>query len=135
MAYNFNEVLNADGERAFTRIDGKTYTTFEIIEGDVTPTDEWKITGLPKIFTITLFEAELVTAGTATTIDPDLGTKDSFSLNTVDTAVTNATAAVWINSMSDARVNSPAGILVGRSTPDTGTATKIRTRVTFREGH
>jgi hypothetical protein len=127
---------NTVSDPVIRTIDGRKHVTVTITEEEVGTTDEWEI-GVPEFFTLTLFEAELETAGDASTIDPDLGLAASFVADTLDEVVQNTTAGVHVRNQSSVRVTATGRVLRGRSTPDvaTGATGVIVTRVTYVEGH
>lgn len=106
---------------------------YVITETEVGTTSEWNIS-IPTLCTITLFEAELTTAGSAAQIDPDLGLASAWTADTLDEVAENATAGTYVKNDTDIRVTAPGNTLYGRSTPD-DTADEIVTRITLIVGH
>lgn len=114
------------------QIKGKTHASFEIVETDVATNSEWNIPLGDNYWTMTLFEAHLYTAGSASQIDPDLGRSASFVTGTLDEVATNTTPGTHIRTQDDVRF--VGSTLYGRSKPD-ATAGEIRSRVTLVMGH
>jgi len=118
-------------------VDGVRHVTWTVTETDVSSGDEWTIDGVPTWVTMTLFEAELTVAGSASTVDPEVGLDDSWTVDSLDEVVVNDTAASHIRNQTTIPIYAENGKLVGRSEPDvaTGASGEIVTRVTVIIGH
>jgi len=113
-------------------IAGRRHLSWTITEGGVTASDSFELPGLPLFFTLTLFEALLENAGTASTISPVVSLDSQDGL---DEVASTAEAGTYIRNDCPVPVFSPRANLHVMSTPDTGTATKIVTRISIVEGH
>ena len=105
----------------------------QIVETEVSATDEWTVSNIPKVGTVTLFEAELAEVGTATVLQPEIGLADGFVIGTLDGLVPVRRAGSLVRAQNDLRYTSTKGVLVGRSVPD-GVADRVVTRVTIHRG-
>ena len=116
-----------------TKVDGRKYTILEIEEVDAVPTSEWSAE-VPEVGKITLVECTLVTPGTSTTIQPEFGRLAGWTSAAEGHIDQVAAAGTTVRVGTDKRWATD-GTLYGRSTPDAGIATLIRTRITFMHGH
>lgn len=119
------------------QVDGRRHVTWTVTETDVSPGDEWTIPGVPNFVTMTLFECELTVAGSASTVDPEVGLDDAWAVDTLDEVVVNDTAAVHVRNQTAVPIYVENGKLVGRSQPNvaTGATGTVVTRVTVVLGH
>ena len=127
-------------EVADVMVGGVRYITYAISESDVDTTDLAVLDIGAQVFTVTLFEAHLKTAGSAATIDPELfiaGSSVAGMRSTLDQVSTTDTAAAYHSVGSNVRVTSIAGKLYLLSNPDvaTGASGEIDTRITIALGH
>lgn len=113
-------------------LNGRRHVCFQIEESSVGPTDEWSIELSDPFWTLTLFEAQLVTAGSASTLDPELGLSSGFVIDTLDEVADTVTPSANVRVQDDVRFVGTH--LYGRSKPD-NTATLIRSRITLIAGH
>lgn len=113
-------------------LNGRRHVCFQIEEENVGPTDEWSVELGDPFWTLTLFEAQLVTAGSASTLDPELGLSAGFVIDTLDEVADTVTPSANVRVQDDVRFVGTR--LYGRSKPD-NTATMIRSRVTLIAGH
>jgi len=127
-------------------IDGHPYFCYTIKEKDVDANGQWMVGGLPKFFTITLYEAAVKDPGTPPNLNPRLGTRanwlgdlpvgDPDPASPIDEVGGVATPALLIRIPVSMRVTSLQGELFGRSAfGATGTIATVITRITLIEGH
>lgn len=128
MAYTFTIE-----RESHTKVDGRKYTILEIEEVDVVSASEWNAE-VPEVGKITLVECTLVTAGGATTVQPEFGRLAAWTSGGEGHIDQVAAAAATVRVGTDKRWATD-GTLYGRSKPDADTATLIRTRITFMHGH
>jgi hypothetical protein len=127
-------------EIADVTVGGVRYISYAIGESDIGTTDLAEVALGHQVFTVTLFEAHLRVAGSASTIDPELfiatGTPSAM-VNTLDEVSTTATAAAYQRVGDNVRVVSTTGSLFLYSNPDlaTGATGRIDTRITIAVGH
>jgi hypothetical protein len=121
-------------------VNGRKHVTWKVTEtGGIAPTDEWNIPGVPMPCDVKLHECELVTPGSAATIDPIMGTAATFVADTNNALPGNVTPAAHTRNQSSVRVRASSGgygTLYGRSGPNlaTGATGRIETYVTIAEG-
>jgi len=135
MAYSATVVEVAD-----QTVGGVRYQTYAIDESDVGIADLAEIPLGHQLFTVTLFEAHLRVAGSASTISPELfiatGTPSALR-DTLDEVSTTATAEAYQRVGDNVRVVSSSGTLYLYSNPDvaTGATGRVDTRITIAVGH
>lgn len=122
-------------------IKGRMHWLFDIASSAVGTTDELILDlasfGIPPIVTVSAFKVNLVTAGSATTIRPRIGTRAAFAADSEfeELATSAAAAAVYNASKAPMQFSElPSPLMVIRFGPD-ATATLIRTKFTLIEGH
>lgn len=115
---------NADGVR-----------TWEIVETDVQTGSEWSISGLPVECTISLFSSHLVTAGSASTIQPALGNLSGWTIDALGSITKASSAATDHVIGTKVHAYLPGGVLYGKSTPDVNGAGRVVTRISIEPGH
>jgi hypothetical protein len=125
-------------------ISGRTYHTFKVVESDTilaAGTTEWQVTGVPVPSEIVLFEAKLVTAGGAATIQPELGYATGWTDDTLNEVAQVAAAASHVTVTTAMPLRAPddgasTRTLYGRSIPNGNTDNTgvVHTYLTIREG-
>ena len=118
-------------------VDGVKHGTWEIDETEVDTASTWKITHVPELGTITLYEVHLATGGDAASIAPELGIVDAWTAGSLDEIAQTTPPNTHVRVQSDQRYFSADNTLVGRSKPNvaTGATGNIKTRITVRWGH
>lgn len=114
-------------------IDGLAHLTYEIEETGAAAGDEVAIE-LPAagFYTLKLFHAVL-TAGTATTIQPELGIASGWTADDINHVVTAAAADAAQRIQDEVRIAIPTAeppVLYFRNQPDSGADNAISTRIT-----
>ena len=113
---------------------GRHYFLISLVETQARDTSEATCLGLPFKGTIMSYEATL-TAGSGTTIDPDIGRVTSFSVTGQDNIANNATAAAHIANQDRVRYFSSTGKLFIHSNPNNvATDHSISTEILIAEG-
>jgi hypothetical protein len=114
---------------------GKVFLEFEVVETDVDVANEFAISGLPAIWTLTRYEFWLKTAGAAANVRPALGRSVGFTVDTDSELGEVQAAAIYDVVTEDLRGSGTS--LQARSRPNvaTGPTGEIRHRLTFVEGH
>lgn len=112
-------------------VGGRTYWFWTVTGTAVGPTDDFVIEDLPRVFTITLFEA--AASGGASTVNPQLSLADEWSGATVNHIASNDKAEQMVRNDCFLRVTAPGAALYCRPKPNaTGNVT---IRITLMEGH
>lgn len=123
-----------------SQVGDRTYFTWTITETGLVDDPSagegvWCIDEMPTVFTITLFEAAVVDATPAPTLNPRLGLTPGFGAGTVDEVVANLKAVNRVRNACSVRVTSPDNRLYGRSVLGVPGPHTVRTRITVMEGH
>ena len=100
---------------------GRRYWVYTIAETEAATGSEFSVGPLPQIVTIRSYEATL-TAGTGTTLNPQIGNAAGFTVSTQAHIATNTTTAAHINDQAETRAYLPTGLLYCRSNCDDLTA-------------
>jgi hypothetical protein len=124
---------NTIGVKTFT-ISGRRHFIVTIEEEDTAAASEVVIANLPSVLTLKSIKTEIV-SGTATTVQPALGTAPSFAPATVEYLGGQLSAVPFLIDQTPLKVYLPAGVLVLRSTPDAGADNEIVTELVLVEGH
>ncbi len=117
-------------------IEGVSYLVYEVEELNAATGDEVAIALPPGgIYTMKLFHSVL-TAGTATTIQPELGIKAGWAADDIDHVVTASAADAAQRIQDEVRIvtTEDPPILLYRSQPNAGADNSISTRVTVAVG-
>lgn len=117
----------------FSDVAGRRHVSVDITETSTGPSDEWEL-DIHEFATVTLVHCVLETAGSASTVDPEIGTATGWSVSSLDHVNGAASAAAAVRIQSRSTVVARGGKLYGRSKPD-NTAGTIKTRVAWVEGH
>jgi hypothetical protein len=114
-------------------IGGRKHLFFDVTGGGVEAASELSLS-VPYLCTLTLLHMVRATAGSSTSLDPDIGNVASFAANSINHLAANDTAASQIRNSTRVPLVCPTGVLVIRPTPD-ATVTSLRVRVVLVEGH
>jgi len=115
-------------------VNGRRHYTWFITALDVEVVDEVQVKVPFSTFTVTFLEGNLEIAGAATTIDPDIGDKAGFVVDTPNHKVSHTPPAVFFRDQENVRVILPKKRLFIRINPD-NTADKVTLVLTLVEGH
>ena len=119
-------------------LNGRRVVVVRVVETEAAAGSEYAISGakIPRIGTITTLHATLV-SGTGTTIQPKLGRKPGFTVDTSEHIDSQAAAAANIRETTPLKYNlAPQDDLVVRSTPNNAAADHtITTEYVITEGH
>ena len=124
--YSCSVAIDTDTRR------GEKYWIYVITEVDAAAATECTWT-IPTVSTMVFFEADLVTAGTATTLDTELGVEAGWTDASLNQVVQNDVAAAYLHNATKVPIYAPTATLAMRTAAD-GTATAVTTRIVLREG-
>lgn len=115
-------------------VDGRSYIVYTVLETEARDTSEYTLPDVPFIGTVVLVVSKL-TAGTGTTVRPEVGNVAAWVDSSVNEVGRIVTAAAFINEGSSLRYQAPLGELYFRSTPDSvATDHSITTVIVVLEG-
>lgn len=98
-------------------VDGRAYTVYTVVETEARDTSEYTLPDVPFIGTVVLVVSKL-TAGTGTTIRPEVGNSPVWVDSSINEIGRIVTAGAFINEGSGLRFTAPLGELYFRSSPN-----------------
>lgn len=113
---------------------GRRYHLVVVSETSTSNGDEWSVDNMPSQGTITHYQATL-TAGSGSTIAPELGHATGWTVSTQDEIAVQSPAAAHINEATQAPFSSSSQTIYVRSQVDAGSDNTIETAFTVVDGH
>jgi len=114
-------------------IGGRRHVSYDITETGTGPSDEWQLP-IQEFATLTLVHSVLETAGSATEVDPEVGTESGWAVDGIEHVARSSAPGASVRITDREVLVARNGYLYGRSKPD-NTAGTITTRVSWVEGH
>lgn len=117
-----------------TVADGVTYLTWTVVETDAAAATEFALQGVPEVGTIILVVTDLTTAGSATTMQTELGTVAGWTSEGIGHIAQATGAGSPIRIGQNRRFFQTAGLLYVRTVAN-ATATTVTHTITIAKGH